>query len=308
MHEASAIFIKKALTIQSQYDAHAIVDFLPGYQNNRISISRLSKITAHVGQTKTYGVKYVIKERETYFVNQQRYSVSEGQYLVVNKGQDLGVDYKEKQTVYGLCAYLDEKFLGKTYHSLLTEEATLLDHPFDEEITLPEFHETVYSSDDCIGNYLKNLATAKDTGKENCADVYYNLAYRLVVAQKITSQRIQKIKASKASTKKELFNRLNTAKNIMDDDFTHKMSVADLAREAALSEFHFFRSFKEAFGQSPHQYMIGKRLNLAKELLLKDAFPVTEVAYQAGFNDIFSFSKAFKKQFSLPPSKIKQAN
>ena len=288
------------MILESPYGPGAITDFLPSFENNKIAISRLNKISAHVGQTKTYGIKYVIKESETYIVNKQQYKVNEGQYLVVNKGQDLGVEYKNKQTVYGLCAYIDETFLGKTYHDLVTEEGTLLNNPFDDYATLPEFHETVYSSDDCIGQYLKTLSD-----KESSPDVYYNLAFRLLISQKITLQRIQKIKASRASTKKELFNRLNIAKNIIDDDFTHKISVADLAREAALSEFHFFRSFKEAFDQSPHQYILEKRLQLAKSLLLNDEMPVTEVAYQAGFNDIFSFSKAFKKQFNISPSRLR---
>lgn len=288
------------MILESPYGRDAIVDFMPSFGNSKIAISRLNHITAHVGQTKMYGIKYVIKESETYIVNKQRYQVNEGQYLVVNKGQDLGVDYKNKHTVHGLCAYIDETFLGKTYRDLVTEEETLLNNPFDDHAILPEFHEMVYSSDDCIGGYLKTLSD-----KEHFPDVYYNLAFRLLVSQKITLQRIQKIKASRASTKKELFNRLNIAKNIIDDDFTHKISVADLAREAALSEFHFFRSFKEAFDKSPHQYILDKRLKLAKNLLLNDELPVTEVAYQAGFNDIFSFSKAFKKQFKISPSRLR---
>jgi transcriptional regulator GlxA family with amidase domain len=68
-----------------------------------------------------------------------------------------------------------------------------------------------------------------------------------------------------------------------------------------MSEFHFFRSFKQAFGITPYRYLLNNRLEFSKSLLQKK-IPVKEIATSCGFADIFSYSKAFKKTFGTSPT------
>ncbi len=106
------------------------------------------------------------------------------------------------------------------------------------------------------------------------------------------------------NTNPELFYRLNKAKHVIDTDISQKIHIRLLAKEATLSEFHFYRSFKNAFGISPYQYLLNKRLEKSIELLKEKKFRLTEIAYQVGFNDIYSFSKSFKKRFNTCPSRV----
>ncbi len=78
---------------------------------------------------------------------------------------------------------------------------------------------------------------------------------------------MEKIKLPKSSIRKELFDRLNKAKDAIDEDISRKINISALAKEATLSEFYFHRSFKNAFGISPHQYVLNKRLEKSVELL-----------------------------------------
>ncbi len=104
--------------------------------------------------------------------------------------------------------------------------------------------------------------------------------------------------------KEELYQRVNRAKNVIDEDISRKININLLAKEATLSEFHFYRSFKNAFGVSPHQYVLNKRLERSIELLKEGNYMLTEIAYRVGFNDIYSFSKSFKKRFNTCPSQL----
>ena len=115
---------------------------------------------------------------------------------------------------------------------------------------------------------------------------------------------MERLIASKPPAKDQLFSQLTKAKKFIDEDVSRKVDIETLAKEAALSKFHFLRCFKNTFGLSPYQYVLKKRLEKSMELLSKGNCKVTEVAYQVGFNDIYSFSKSFKKYFNACPSRV----
>jgi AraC family transcriptional regulator len=115
---------------------------------------------------------------------------------------------------------------------------------------------------------------------------------------------MENIKFSTKGVQSELYVRLQKAKSAVDEDISRKIDITSLAREANLSAFHFSRSFKNAFGISPYQYVLNRRLDRSVELLKAGNCMLTEIAYQVGFNDIYSFSKSFKKRFNTCPSRL----
>jgi AraC family transcriptional regulator len=96
--------------------------------------------------------------------------------------------------------------------------------------------------------------------------------------------------------------RLKIAKQYMDEEYLNIDEIIQVATFCTMSEFHFFRSFKQAFGISPYQYLLNKRLELANELIISGDMSVTAIAAHCNFPDIFTFSKAFKRQFNVAPS------
>jgi AraC family transcriptional regulator len=79
------------------------------------------------------------------------------------------------------------------------------------------------------------------------------------------------------------------------------LSLAALASDAGLSSFHFLRVFRHVTGMTPHQALIGARLRLAARMLLDTRRSVTEIAYDAGFNDLSNFMRTFRRVIGETP-------
>lgn len=87
----------------------------------------------------------------------------------------------------------------------------------------------------------------------------------------------------------------------LESHFNQPWSLHALANLAQLSSYHFLRVFKSVVGQSPAQYILHARLRAAATHLLSSRAPVSQVALQAGFNDISHFNACFRRQFGTSP-------
>jgi AraC-like DNA-binding protein len=92
------------------------------------------------------------------------------------------------------------------------------------------------------------------------------------------------------------------AKDLMDRKYAQPLDVPALARAAHASTAHFSRSFKRSFGETPHQYLLRRRIERAKELLRGTELSVTEASLEVGFQSLGSFSTAFRKLVGESPS------
>ncbi len=88
----------------------------------------------------------------------------------------------------------------------------------------------------------------------------------------------------------------------VDDHLAGGLSLRALAAIAHLSPDHFLRAFKLAVGQTPHRYVLDRRLVRAQELLTRSECAVAEVARDTGFRGASHFSAAFRRQYGLTPS------
>jgi AraC family transcriptional regulator len=80
-----------------------------------------------------------------------------------------------------------------------------------------------------------------------------------------------------------------------------------LASAAHLSAYHFARQFKAATGLPPHQYVIGRRVDRAQQLLRPDGdLSLAEIAARAGFSDQSQFSHHFKRLVGVTPSQFRK--
>ncbi|HMS54569.1 MAG TPA: AraC family transcriptional regulator [Fimbriimonadaceae bacterium] len=93
---------------------------------------------------------------------------------------------------------------------------------------------------------------------------------------------------------------------IVARNFAREISDVDIAAELGLSTSHFRFLFKEATGQPFHKYLVGMRLERAREMLVDHALPVTEVAEAVGFSGLSHFSRAFTQRFGVSPSQIRK--
>ncbi|MGW4650291.1 helix-turn-helix domain-containing protein [Kitasatospora sp. NPDC004289] len=96
--------------------------------------------------------------------------------------------------------------------------------------------------------------------------------------------------------------RLRRARDQMDRDYAQPLDVAALARTALMSEGHFSRSFRAAFGETPYSYLMTRRIERAKALLRRGDLSVTEVCFEVGCTSLGSFSSRFTELVGESPS------
>lgn len=112
-------------------------------------------------------------------------------------------------------------------------------------------------------------------------------------------------KSGKTCQDPRLLRRLLRARDRMDAASHEEWSVPRLARVSGVSEAHFARSFKDAFGVPPHRYLLTRRIERAKALLRDTDLPVTDIAFQTGWNSLGTFGRIFRDITGESPSELR---
>src|SRR5512133_1426553 len=92
------------------------------------------------------------------------------------------------------------------------------------------------------------------------------------------------------------------AKDLADARYADPLSVRDLAQAARLSPAHFSREFRRAFGESPHQYLLTRRLERAAALLRTTDRSVADICFSVGLKSVGSFTTSFTRTFGKSPT------
>jgi AraC-like DNA-binding protein len=106
----------------------------------------------------------------------------------------------------------------------------------------------------------------------------------------------------------ERVSHLRSARDLMDLRFAEPLDLDQLAAEAGFSKFHFARAFKEAYGETPANYLTRRRVERAKDLLRNANLTVTEVCMLVGFSSLGSFSSRFSELVGMSPRAFQQAS
>ncbi len=91
----------------------------------------------------------------------------------------------------------------------------------------------------------------------------------------------------------------------IDAHLGEPLTLDCLAREAALSEYHFARMFRQSMGLAPHQYVMQRRMAQAEQLVRHSTLSLTEIALACGFNSASHFSNRFKSVKGMTPSQLR---
>jgi AraC-like DNA-binding protein len=97
------------------------------------------------------------------------------------------------------------------------------------------------------------------------------------------------------------------AKDLADARFFEPLSVDDLARAANLSRAHFSREFRRAFGESPHAYLLTRRLERAAALLRTTDRSVADICFSVGLQSVGSFTTSFTRTYGVLPTAYRSA-
>lgn len=95
--------------------------------------------------------------------------------------------------------------------------------------------------------------------------------------------------------------RVTAAVRWIEEDADERLSLRDLARDAGLSPYHFLRTFRQVAGMTPHQYVLRTRLHRAAVQLRRTDDAISDIAYEAGFNDLSTFNRRFRRLMGTNP-------
>ena len=98
------------------------------------------------------------------------------------------------------------------------------------------------------------------------------------------------------------------AKDLADSRYAEPLDVKALARAARLSPAHFSREFRRTFGESPHQYLLTRRLERAAALLRSTDRSVADICFTVGLRSIGSFTTSFGRAYGQSPTQYRAAH
>lgn len=144
--------------------------------------------------------------------------------------------------------------------------------------------------------YRSNLAS------DVLEDLCFEIVGEVINSMRIRRQALQKLTKHKQNTLEDLLPRLLQARQAVEARFTNDFKAREIANLIGLSEFHFIRLYKAAFGVTLRQHVINLRLDFARLALESPAMSITDISFRSGYGNPSSFIHAFSKRFGLSPS------
>ncbi|MFN8373112.1 MAG: helix-turn-helix transcriptional regulator [Anaerolineae bacterium] len=171
------------------------------------------------------------------------------------------------------------------------------------------FFEKTYPHDALLSPVLLHLRTALENGHAHSGWIeehMHLLMQRLLHVHHRVYQEVEALPAARPATREELYRRLQCARDYAAALFDTPVTLAQLADVACLSPNHLLRTFKQLFGQTPHQFITDKRLEEAQRLLLTTDTSITEICFAVGFESLGTFSWLFRRRFGFSPKEFRK--
>lgn len=251
---------------------------------------------------RSFSIKYVMQECIYYRKDKKEYAVQANNYLTACKYDQ--VKAYNQRPIKSICIDICPQTLAETF-TILTSKNEDLDAHLHRYFSYPEFLESIHSvHNTSIGTKLRQLTYLIQSGAEINVNKewFLDLSERIIYQEYGSYLALKEISLAKASTRKEILQRLRQAKEYMDIYFLQIREIKEVSDHCKMSEFHFFRRFKEVYKKTPYQYITEQKMHLAKYLLKGRRQSVSEIAACCHYPDVFTFSKAFKKFYGIPPS------
>ncbi|HMG14054.1 MAG TPA: AraC family transcriptional regulator [Saprospiraceae bacterium] len=252
-----------------------------------------------------FSLKYVVKGSESYHIAKEDYKLNEQSFLIGNNHQKCEVLIKSKHKDVGLCIDLDPVILKKALKDIVLpnglDETNCHNWFLTEDLFLASSPASLSFS-----TYLNNIALSIQRRSfdisYNTEEVQLELFKHIINSQFPLIQSYYRLEVVKQSTRKELLKRLILAKTYMEDNCCNNITIQDLSRISLISEYRFFHLFKSVFQQSPYQFLLMKKMIKAKELFKSGKYKWSDIAILLGYDNISSFSKAYKKFHGISAS------
>ena len=254
-------------------------------------------------ETGAFSLKMVRGGSASWTAQGRTHTLHESLYLFLPAGTPYRVAIDSATRVETACLFFPDALLGYLGSPLL---------PDDGPENLPEsrmqWRVRRSAGDARAMEPLVRLVTGQWTPSRDQLDqVLLDVVPALFVEQ-VRTPNGGALTALRPSTRQELVARVTIGRDYLLDHLSDAVDVRSAAAAAALSPFHFHRTFRAVFGVPPLRYVTERRLERAAFLLRHGSAPVTDVCLACGFESLSSFTRAFTRRFGAAPGRYRSGS
>jgi AraC family transcriptional regulator len=252
-------------------------------------------------------IKTVRSGEAAWVIGGRRLLVDQFSFLALSAGETYSMNIAAAKPVETCCVFFAAGFVEQLAADMCAPLEKALDAQAPPPPALPYLSALHRSHDRCMIGRVQNLA-------ERCRHALTPIGFEqeflglgmdlLQLYERIREERA-KLPAARASTRAELFRRLLIGREYFHSHADRTISLAEVARAASLSLYHFHRSFTRAFQQTPHAYLTQLRLARARQLM-EAGSPVLNACLDVGFSSPSAFSRLFRSQYGELPSSVRR--
>lgn len=256
-----------------------------------------------------YAINMVFSGAADYHISNRKITLFPESFIFLNSSTVYSKMVNSAFPVSSMRILLDPGFVSDFDYSIKNTDEKLLDSPEATEKTMPLFVESICSLQGNMRFNLLHLKRHMDNNShdyllmaeylEHCLINYYD------VYQSEITHRTASLNFSNHSTKSEILRRLCIARDYMISNYNKNICLEEIARVACLSVNHFLRTFKQAYHQSPHQFLTMVRLQQARYFLRNTNYPINEIVDIIGFGCPSSFIRLFRSCFKVTPGQYR---
>ncbi|WP_316841154.1 AraC family transcriptional regulator [Pedobacter gandavensis] len=263
----------------------------------------------HSPEPGKYAIQMIFNGAAAYTIGNRELTLYSENFIFLNKDTSYSRKIDSEQKVDAMSVLFDPDFVIDFEYARTAKSELLLDEPESNQRKAPVFVEAIYPLEGDIKFNLLNLKKHLDQGSndnlllntylEHCLVNYYALYDAEVI------DRTASLNCLSRSTKSEIIRRLSIARDYIISNYNKNIGLEEIARIACLSVNHFLRTFKQAYHQSPHQFLTSIRLRQAKYFLRNTDYPVNEIVDIVGFECPSSFIRLFRNSFHITPGQYR---
>jgi AraC-like DNA-binding protein len=268
------------------------------------AVGRRHKVTEFPGPL---SIKTVLRGEAAWIVAGRELVVDAASFLVLGDAEPYSMDMNSAVPVETCCVFFQRGFTERIAQDATTSLASSLDDPQRAAPPLGFLSRLHRDGGSPIRDRVQSAARRcegqlQPSGAE---EEFLVLARDLLLLYQQVRSQISRVPAAKAATRQELFRRLEAGREFLHARAEEPISLADTARAACLSAYHFHRAFTAVYEQTPHAYLT--RLRLARaHAMLKTGASVTEACVASGFSSPSSFGRLFRSQYGMAPSAVRK--
>jgi len=250
-------------------------------------------------------IKSVIRGEVAWIVDSRELVVDSTNFVVLNDGEPYSMNVDAPRPMETCCAFFRSGFVEAVAQDATTSLESSLRAPFRQGPRLDFLSRIHTDSKQSILPHLWSLAArcAQQVQPSSFEEDFLILSKNLLALYREVRAQVARVPAAKASTREELFRRLQVAREYLHSHVDRRIALYEVAREACVSRYHLHRAFTRVFRETPHAYLTRLRLARAHSFL-ESGHRVTDVATEVGFTSLSAFTRLFRGHYGVPPSSV----